>query len=260
MKSLSPEAREKKRERERRRYREESLASRARRRERGRRNAARWAAGLTAAEKKAKYNAERAWVIANRERVREVTRLWRYNLSPESYAAILVAQGGKCPLGCDPQAQHRPDLVVDHDHQTGVVRGLICDRANRGLGLYRDNEEVLLRRAAALEAWAVAPPRDPFVGTTRNRRAQWTARRDVTLAAQGNRCAGCGGAEAYALGWNLDHDHACCEKGRDKSCGRCTRDVLCGPCNSGQGNLFDDPAIHRSAVAYLRRFRDSLAA
>ncbi|MFD9393981.1 endonuclease domain-containing protein [Streptomyces sp. NPDC060000] len=52
------------------------------------------------------------------------------------------------------------------------------------------------------------------------------------LLFQGNRCGICG-TETPGRGrtWDIDHDHFCCS-GNSKACGKCTRGLLCGRCNS----------------------------
>lgn len=49
---------------------------------------------------------------------------------------------------CD---QEKP-LVVDHCHKSGVVRGLLCDRCNSGVGLFCDNPRTMDFAAKYLES------------------------------------------------------------------------------------------------------------
>lgn len=52
------------------------------------------------------------------------------------YDTLLARQGGVCAI-CGGIDRDRK-LAVDHDHQTGLVRGLLCLRCNTGVGLLRD--------------------------------------------------------------------------------------------------------------------------
>lgn len=60
----------------------------------------------------------------------------RYGLSQEEWTTLLAKQNGVCLL-CDKKPR-----VVDHDHLTGRVRGLLCDGCNSGMG-FVDNKEWL---------------------------------------------------------------------------------------------------------------------
>lgn len=65
-----------------------------------------------------------------------------YNIYYDSYFNLLEAQEHKCKIcggeGFTMKEEHRLKLVVDHDHVTGAVRGLLCHNCNRGLGLFQD--------------------------------------------------------------------------------------------------------------------------
>lgn len=111
---------------------------------------------------------QRVWRSQNRERVNardlaryhrqkpsgrpENTRLkTRYGITLAEYEARLIAQGGRCAC-CG--ATSNPDgrkLFVDHDHATGVVRGLLCGGCNRGIGALGDTIEGVRRAVNYLE-------------------------------------------------------------------------------------------------------------
>lgn len=67
-----------------------------------------------------------------------------YNLELEEYKALVKAANKTCQTCGTPEGDDKPSrLVVDHCHATGKVRGLICDRCNRALGLVGDNTQTL---------------------------------------------------------------------------------------------------------------------
>lgn len=68
-----------------------------------------------------------------------------YGITKSEYWAIYAAQGGKCAL-CRRATGATKNLSVDHDHVSGRVRGLLCQKCNRDvLGHLRDDPEAFLR-------------------------------------------------------------------------------------------------------------------
>lgn len=63
------------------------------------------------------------------------TRQYRYGLSPQGYQELLTKQDGRCAV-CGREPDVNTPLVVDHDHTTNVVRGLLCGPCNISLGHY----------------------------------------------------------------------------------------------------------------------------
>jgi len=78
-----------------------------------------------------------------------------YNLTIEEYLDIAERQQFKCAIcGKDnfKMAEHHSGvLVVDHDHKTGNVRGLLCHNCNRALGLFQDDMSILSHSIKYLE-------------------------------------------------------------------------------------------------------------
>jgi hypothetical protein len=73
----------------------------------------------------------------------------RYGMTEAEYDAMLAAQGGGCAI-CSATPTDGKRMPVDHDHETGVVRGILCDPCNVGLGRFRDNPELLTAAVAYL--------------------------------------------------------------------------------------------------------------
>jgi len=67
-------------------------------------------------------------------------------LTADEYQTILDYQAGVCDI-CLRATGRTRRLAVDHDHQTGQVRGLLCKPCNRMLGHLRDDAEAARRIA-----------------------------------------------------------------------------------------------------------------
>lgn len=84
---------------------------------------------------------------AAQQRSQRQAKLRRYGLTGRDHAALVQAQDGRCAI-CS--SRPRAGLVIDHDHDTGKVRGLLCNNCNLGLGLMGDDSERLARAATYL--------------------------------------------------------------------------------------------------------------
>ncbi len=118
---------------------------------------------------RARFNANTSeWQSQNKEKRNTYMRSWnaknnvkrhkygvkarlkhKYGLAEWDYEAMLATQGGHCAL-CDttPEQERYKRLNIDHCHETGIIRGLLCTPHNHALGRMGDNEESLLRALA----------------------------------------------------------------------------------------------------------------
>jgi hypothetical protein len=123
---------------------------------------------IKAEEIKAKV---KKWQLDNPERHAENQARWRdsggkarsnrkshlkrtFGLTLEEYDEMLAAQRGGCAI-CGDTPEAGKTLHIDHDHETGLVRGLLCQRCNHGLGLFREDDTLLQEAAAYVGAATV---------------------------------------------------------------------------------------------------------
>ena len=69
-----------------------------------------------------------------------------YGISSVEYDEMLAKQKGCCAIcgRSGPGGRRRGHLVVDHNHVTGQIRGLLCHPCNTALGMFNDDSQVLV--------------------------------------------------------------------------------------------------------------------
>jgi hypothetical protein len=85
----------------------------------------------------------------NRKKLNLKNRVGRYGISIADYKKMMKQQGGKCAICGD--SLDKVTIRIDHNHETGEVRGLLCASCNTGLGLLKDSPLVLENAKKYLE-------------------------------------------------------------------------------------------------------------
>jgi hypothetical protein len=186
----------------------------------------------------------------------------RYGVTEQQVAQMIAEQGGVCAICLRADAKH-----VDHSHLTGLVRRILCFKCNGGLGQFHDDPQVLRLAADYLELRGSHARRmrieigaPVFGGPGRVRwdpswRTRGTSLQSARhyhlrqkygindedtewfLRLQVGLCAVCSDRPAE----HVDHDHAT----------GMVRGLACLGCNTGMGQLRDDPITLRRAADYV---------
>ncbi len=91
-----------------------------------------------------------AWARDNPERIFE-QRLRKYGITPADYEVLNVRAGGLCEI-CEGLNDNGQRLAVDHCHDEGHVRGLLCSKCNTGIGQFDHDESKLYAAIKYLQA------------------------------------------------------------------------------------------------------------
>lgn len=83
---------------------------------------------------------------------KEDARLQReYGITQDQLNALIEFQDSKCGICLKAIGNTRASLNVDHDHKTGIVRGVLCSSCNTAIGRLGDNAEGIKRALYYLE-------------------------------------------------------------------------------------------------------------
>jgi len=96
----------------------------------------------------------REYFKEHQEKIKKYFKLrnlkYKHNLSYKDWLSIWEEQNGKC-LICGKTFTKPSDAHVDHNHETGEIRGLLCGKCNRGIGMFDDNPEIMIKAIEYLE-------------------------------------------------------------------------------------------------------------
>lgn len=103
-----------------------------------------------ASERAAKWNKEnkeRRKIIIQKDNYKK-----RYGLTVEMKQALVDNQKGKCAI-CENDLKDTHDVCVDHNHETGKIRAILCRRCNLGIGHLQDSIVVVKSALKYLEKY-----------------------------------------------------------------------------------------------------------
>lgn len=176
----------------------------------------------------------------------------KFGITLAQYENLLAKQQGKCKI-CSITFNSQKLPRVDHSHADLLVRGLLCNSCNLGLGYFRDSVEAL--RAAAKYVKAVPDPLIVSVLFAKGeRRLDSRVMRTLKVSVEGRQrllllqngaCPICKVKLPAVQKCHLDHDHA---TGK-------IRGLLCSGCNHGLGAFYDDPVCLEAAALYIEEAR-----
>ena len=105
----------------------------------------------TEERRKKRLETIRAWQKRNPEKVSKSSRKYllkkRFSseITPDLYEELYEKQHGKCAICGISKIELGKHLSIDHDHKTGEIRGLLCNRCNMALGGLNENVVSMLR-------------------------------------------------------------------------------------------------------------------
>src|SRR3954449_5700779 len=102
-------------------------------------------------EKHAEYQAEYRNRPERKRAMRDLYYRRTFGITADDVDALIEKQGGKCAI-CGRTPKRLASWHVDHCHETGVVRGVLCIDCNQGIGKFHEDPQRLRAAADYLES------------------------------------------------------------------------------------------------------------
>jgi len=102
-------------------------------------------------EKLKEYAKKKCALEKTKVRMKKYRLKSRYGMNQEEWQAMFEKQNGKCPICLKHSTELEEVLHIDHCHKTGKVRGLLCSRCNKAIGLLNDDFPTLKRAITYLK-------------------------------------------------------------------------------------------------------------
>ncbi len=93
--------------------------------------------------KKCRNTLLKRWHLKNPDYKRRSSLKNKFGITLEKYNEIFLSQKGCCRICGRHQSTQKKALAVDHNHESGEIRALLCQNCNVGLGNFQDSVEIL---------------------------------------------------------------------------------------------------------------------
>lgn len=90
-------------------------------------------------------------MLTAKDKAKDARLRREFHTTLAQYEAISIWQDRRCGMCKRLATEFKNGLALDHDHKTGLVRGLLCFMCNRMLGKFRDNDALLKAAARYVE-------------------------------------------------------------------------------------------------------------
>ncbi len=181
-----------------------------------------------------------------------------YNITLHDWNNMFSDQNGCCAICSTHQTEMKKILCVDHNHDTGCIRGLLCHNCNSGLGSFKDSIFNIEKVISYLEKERLFT----FIGKSpinykKNTKEYYRNSvlwyeygiciqdYDYLYNLQNGVCAICEEPPSKNRVLAVDHDHS------DSK----VRGLLCSRCNKGIGLFQEDINIIKKALLYLDKYK-----